>query len=198
MKTDFKQMDDRTLVDRLLCNDHEAWTYVLMTVALRIASQRKFNEMLMRTGHEPMEAVTKLCERLYLDDFALLRSFEFRGSFDGWLRTVVRSVVQQVTGLTGKESQGREVLADPQDPASPFALSEQSISSVDVHVEVMDRRYAFARFWRENQESAFILLMKKELGMPMDDIGALLNRPTNTVVQKARRAEARIRELETE
>lgn len=198
MKTDFKQLDDKALVDRLLCNDHEAWEYVLMTVALRVANRRKFKEMLQRTGHEPLEAVTELCERLYKNDFALLRKYEFRGSFDGWLGAVVRSVVQQITGLTGKESQGREVPMDPQDPMSPLALSEQGVSSVDVHIAVMDRRDAFKRFWQENQESAFILLMKNELELPLDAIGALLNRPANTISQKAKRAEARLDELEAE
>ena len=198
MKTDFKELDDRALVDRLLCNDQSAWEYVLMTVALRVANRRKFKEMLLRTGHEPMEAVTELCERLYKDDFALLRTFAFRGSFDGWIGMVVRSVVQKITGLTGKESQGREVPMDPQDPTSPIALSELAVSAVDVHVAVMDKRESFTRFWQENQESAFILLMKNELELPLDVIGALLNRPANTISQKARRAEVRLDELEAE
>ena len=43
MKTDFKQMDDRALVERLLRNDQEAWEFVLMDVALRIAA---FDEMI--------------------------------------------------------------------------------------------------------------------------------------------------------
>ena len=196
MRTDFKQMDDKDLVERLLRNDQEAWVYVLMDVALRIARQQKFSEMLYRTGHEPMEAVTELCKRLYDDDFALLRAFAFRGSFEGWLRAVVRSVVQQVTGLTGKETQGREMVTDPQDPESVFNDSTLSTSSVDLHVTIMDKREAFSRFWRENQESALIVLMKRELKMSMDDIGALLDRPANTVVQKAKRALARLQELE--
>lgn len=198
MKTDFKQMDDRSLVERLLRNDQEAWEFVLMDVALRIAAQRKLSEMLYRTGHEPMEAVTELCQRLYDDDFAILRTFAFRGSFEGWLRTVVRSAVQKVTGLTGKESQGREVPVDPQDPTSAFNDPKLSVSAVDVHIVVMDRRAAFSRFWRESPESAFVLLMKNELELPLDAIGALLGRPANTVSQKARRAEARMRELERE
>ena len=198
MKTNFRQMDDRLLVERLLRNDHEAWTYVLIDVALRIAEQRKFSEMLYRTCHEPMEVVTELCQRLYEDDFALLRTFAFKGAFEGWLRTAVRSAVQKVTGLTGKESQGREIPVDPQDPASALNDPKLSVSAVDVHVAVMDKRAAFSRFWRENPESAFIVLMKNELELPLDAIGALLDRPANTISQKAKRAMARLRELERE
>jgi len=41
-------------------------------------------------------------------------------------------------------------------------------------------------------------LMKNELGLPLDVIGALLNRPANTISQKAKRAEARLYKLEEE
>ena len=198
MKIDFRQMSDEELVGRLLKNDHEAWTYVLTTVVMRIASQRKFSEMLSRTGHEPWEAVTALCERLYKDDFALLRTFAFRGSFDGWLYKAVHSVVAKITGLTGKKDQGREVSVDFQDPNSTVGRLEQAVSSVDVHVAVLDKRETFTRFWRENQESAFIVLMKDELGLSMDTIGALLERPANTVTQMAKRAKARLAKLENE
>ena len=198
MNADFKKMDDRALVEQLLRNDQEAWAYVLMDVALHIAGQRKFSEMLYRTCHEPMEAVTELCERLYDDDFAMLRKFAFNGSFEGWLRTAVRSTVQKVTGLTGKENQGREVLVDPQDPASAFGNPKLSVSSMNQHITVMDKRAAFSRFWRENPESAFIVLMKNELGLPLDVIGVLLDRPANTISQKAKRAEARLHKLEEE
>jgi len=198
METDFKQMDDRELVARLLRNDQEAWVYVLMTVVMRMARQKKFSEMLSRTSHEPMEVVTELCERLYRNDFALLRQFGFKGSFVGWLGMAVRSVVQKITGLTGKESQGREMLVDHQDPMSAIGQAASPVSPVDLHVMVMDKRAAFARFWRENQESAFIVLMKSELHMSMDDIGALLKRPANTVTQRARRAQERLEELERE
>lgn len=195
MKTDFKQMDDKSLVERLLRNDQEAWTYVLMDVALRLANQRSFKERLYRTSHEPMEAVTELCRRLYDDDFALLRKFAFRGSFEGWLRTAVHSVVNT---LTRKEDQGREVPTDYQDPTSAAGQSEHAASPMELHMTIMDKRMAFSRFWRENPESAFIVLMKRELKMSMDDIGVLLDRPANTVVQKAKRALARLEELEQE
>ena len=198
MKTDFRHMSDKELVDRLLKNDHEAWEYVLTTVVMRIASQRKFSEMLSRTGHEPWEAVNELCERLYKNDFALLRTFAFMGSFDGWLYKAVHSVVTKITGLTGKKDQGREVSVDFQDPNSAVGQLEPSVSSVDVHVAVLDKRETFARFWHENQESAFIVLMKDELGMSMDAICALLNRPANTVTQMAKRAKARLAKLENE
>ena len=193
MKTDFKKKGDRALVERLLQNDQEAWEYVLMDVALRLANQRSFRERLYKASLEPMEAVTELCKRLYDRDFALLRKFAFRGSFEGWLRTAVHSVVN---ALTRKEDQGREIPTDYQEPTSAVEQSEHAVSTMDLHMTIMDKRLAFSRFWRENQESAFIVLMKGELKMSMDDIGALLGRPANTVVQKAKRALARLQKLE--
>ena len=195
MKTDFKKIDDKTLVERLLQNDHEAWVYVMMDVALRLANQKSFRERLYRASHEPMEAVTELCKRLYDKDFAMLRQFAFRGSFEGWLRTAVHSVVN---ALTRKEEKGREDPTDYQDPTSAAEQSEHAVSPMDLHMTIMDKRSAFSRFWRENQESAFIVLMKNELGLPLDVIGALLNRPANTISQKAKRAEARLYKLEEE
>lgn len=198
MRTDYKQMDDKALVERLLRNDQEAWEYVLMDVALRIARQQKFSEMLHRTSHEPMEAVTELCQRLYKDDFALLRTFAFKGSFEGWLRMVVWSVVQKVTGLTGKDNQGREIPGDPQDPTSAFNDPKLSTFPMNLHMTIMDKRAAFSRFWHEKPEGAFILLLKNELELPLDIIGVLLDRPANTISQMARRAEARMSQLEQE
>ena len=198
MNTDIDEINDHELVSRLLRNDHEAWEYVLLTVAMRIVRHRKFSEMLSRTSHPTDEVIGELCVRLYKNDFALLRKFRFECPFNIWLGIVLRSVVQKVTGLTGKESQGREILADHQDPNSVFNQAGQAASFVDVHGVVMDKREAFVRFWRENQESAFILLMKNELHLPMERIGALLDRPANTVVQKAKRAQARLDKLENE
>jgi DNA-directed RNA polymerase specialized sigma24 family protein len=122
-----------------------------------------------------------------------LRTFEFRGSFDGWLRTVVLSAVQRILRKNNRES-----LDDPNDPTSPVGSAEQSISTVDIHLRIMDKRAAFARFWNEDSESAFIVLMRNELGLSADDVGELLGRLPNTIVQKARRAQARLRELEAE
>ena len=198
MKTDFAKMSDRELVARLLRNDHGAWDYVLLTVVMRIVEHRKFSEMLSRTSHPQMEAVTTLCERLYENDFARLRNFRFDCPLDLWLEIEVRRVVQKVTGLTGRKNQGREIPVDHQDANSVFGQVEHPISSVDVHAVVMDKREAFVRFWRKDQENAFILLMKNELRMPMESIGVLLNRPANTIVQKAKRAQARLDKLEQE
>ena len=39
----FSQIDDETLVALLLKDDDGAWDHVLLTVAMRIARQRKFD-----------------------------------------------------------------------------------------------------------------------------------------------------------
>jgi DNA-directed RNA polymerase specialized sigma24 family protein len=188
-----KEMNDRELVERLLKNDQKAWEYVLLTIVMRIARQRKYSEMVARARYEPEDVVGEVYADLAGEDFAKLRTFEFRGSFDGWLRTVVLSAVQRILRKNNRES-----LDDPNDPTSPVGSAEQSISTVDIHLRIMDKRAAFARFWNEDSESAFIVLMRNELGLSADDVGELLGRLPNTIVQKARRAQARLRELEAE
>lgn len=201
--TDFKDMEDRELVTRLLENDQQAWEYVLLTVVMRIVNQRKNSEMIFRRSYDPMDVIGDLYEYLAENDFARLRAFEFRGSFDGWLRTAVRSAVQRVTGITGSGGDklskiDREILVNPLDPATVITFAEQPVSSTSLHLMIMDKRMAFSKFWKENPESAFIIFMRNELEMSADDVGLLLDRPANTIVQKAKRAAARLLELEKE
>ena len=197
LKTDYKQMDDKELVGLLLKNDHSAWEYVLLTVAMRVTQQRKYREMLGRTGHEPVEAITQLCKELYDNDFARLRAFEYKGSFDGWLRwEVIRAIEIVIYGKRRKP--GLEVPTDPQDPAAPIDRAASSGFSQEASALIADKRAARAKLWQEDPESAYALLMADECGWDYNCIGTFLKRPPNTVAQKISRARKRLRELEQE
>lgn len=193
MKSDFGSLDDHALVALLLENNHAAWEHVLLGVALRIASGRKFREMLAQTGHDPMEAVTELCKNLYADNFARLRSFEFRGSFDAWLFWEVRSAVDTVAGLVLRE---REILTDPSDPTGAIASTEQPTAPENVRDRFRDARALFVRLWTESPEKAYALFMRSELGMPTKEIAVLLGHKPNSVDQMVKRARDRMKELE--
>lgn len=188
-------MDDRELVALLLANDHAAWEHVLLGAALRIASGRKFKEMLARTGHDPMEAVTELCKNLYEADFARLRAFAFRGSFDAWLFWEVRTAVDAVAGLAGLE---REIPTDPADPAGAIAPAVQPSAPDAVRDRFRDVRTLFARLWKESPAKAYALFLRGELGMPTKEISVLLGQKPNAVDQMVKRARDRMAELERE
>ena len=223
--TDFRQMDDKTLVGLLLEDDDRAWNHVLLTVAMRIVQQRKFSEMLGRTGHEPYEAISQLILELKGKDngFARLRAFGFRGSFDGWLYWEVKRAVEIVVYGTKRKGDGRMVLVDPQSPASPgehvaspdSSPGERGPASVRKGIEAGDwrdwqesayavkdgitvKKEARARLWRDDPESAYALLMADECQLDYKHIGTLLGRPHNTVAQKISRARKRLKELERE
>lgn len=193
MKRDYSLLDDHELVDLLLANDHGAWEHVLLGAALRLASARKFREMLARTDHEPMEAVAELCRNLYADDFAKLRSFEFRGSFDAWLYWEVRYAVGNVAQLS---LQGREIPVDPADPAGPIAPAPQPVVEESVRDRMRDARALFVRLWEESPQKAYALFMRGELGMPTKEIALLLGQKPNSVDQWVKRARDRLAELE--
>lgn len=195
MKRDLSSLDDHALVDLLLANDHGAWEHVLLGAALRIASGRKFKEMLAQTGHDPMEAITELCKNLYADGFARLRAFEFRGSFDAWLFWEVRTAVDAVAGLGDRE---REIPTDPADPAGAIAPAMQPTAAEGVRDRFRDARTLFVRLWSESPAKAYALFMRGELGMPTKEIAVLLGQKPNSVDQMVKRARARMEELERE
>ena len=222
-KVDYKQMDDKTLVGLLLEDDNPAWEYILLTVAMRIVQQRKFNEMLRRTSHEPYEAISQLIVELKTNDFVRLKAFEFKGSFDGWLYWEVKRAVEIVVYGTKRKEDNRIVFVDPQSPTAPseYAASsdssqgESTPASVRKGIEAQSWRewqenvYAIkdninakqearAQLWRDDPESAYALLMADECHLDYKHIGTLLGHPHNTIAQKISRARKRLKELEQE
>ena len=196
-ENDYRQIDDRSLVELLLRDDDKAWEHVLLSVAMRITQQRKFSEMLKRTSHEPYEAISQLCVELKGNDFARLRSFVGNGSFDGWLYWEVKRAVEIVIYGTRRKPDRIDV-ADPQDPAAPIERAESRGLSPATYALVADKRAARAKLWQEDPESAYALLMADECGWNYNCIGTFLKRPPNTVAQKISRARKRLRELEQE
>ncbi|MBQ9430434.1 MAG: hypothetical protein IJU44_02675 [Kiritimatiellae bacterium] len=188
----FKPGDDRNLVELLLANDHSAWEFVILTVAMRLTRERKYTGMISRTSYEPYDVVNTLYQQLSKDNFARLRNFAFKGSFDGWLRTEFLRAVEIVTGITGAKDRmqkaDREIPTDPTDPFSAIGKSESHAIDIEIADKKMDERENFVEFWRQDPESAYALLMKDELKLPSKVIGMFLGRPFNTVDQKVKRA----------
>ena len=222
---DYKQMSDKLLVELLLKDDNKAWEYVLLTVAMRIVQQRKFNEMLRRTSHESYEAISQLIIELKGKDnnFERLKAFEFNGSFDGWLYWEVKRAVEIVIYGTKRKEDNRMVFVDPQSPTAPSEYISSSDSSSGgatpesarkgieaqswkdwqesafaVKDDIRAKKEARAQLWREDPESAYALLMADESQLDYKHIGTLLSRPHNTIAQKISRARKRLEELEQE
>lgn len=192
-ETDYRGMGEKALVDRLLKSDGNAWEYVLLSVLNRIDRQRKFREMLKRTGHEPCEVVSQLYIGLVDNDYAGLRKFKGSGSFDGWLFWRARDAVKTVMGR-------KRWLAfvDPQDPAEPVERAESAGFSQDFRDLVADKRKARARLWKEDPEAAYSVVLAEECKLDYKSIGTLLKRPSNTIAQKISRARKRLIELENQ
>ena len=220
---DYKQIDDKTLVGLLLKDDDQAWEYILLTVAMRIVQQRKFSEMLRRKSHEPYEAISQLIIELKGKDnnFERLKTFEFKGSFDGWLYWEVKRAVEIVVYGTKRKEDNRMVFVDPQSPTAPseyIASSDSSSgeaaptsarngieaqnwkdwqeSAFAIKDSIRAKKESRAQLWREDPESAYALLMADECQLDYKHIATLLNRPHNTIAQKISRARKRLKELE--
>lgn len=194
----YSQIDDGTLVGLLLKDDDGAWNYVLLTVAMRIARQRKFAEILSRSSHEHYEVIGQLCMELKGNDYARLKSFKGVGSFDGWLYWEVKRAVEIVVYGTRRKRDSRTIVVDLLGSVSPIDRAEASGVSQEVCALVADKRAARARLWKEDPESAYALLMADECGWDYTCIGMFLRRPPNTVAQRISRARKRLKELEQE
>ena len=196
---DFERGDDRNLVELLLANDAPAWEYVLLTVVMRLTRERRYGEMISRTGHQPFDVVNELYWQLCKDNFARLRNFAFKGCFDGWLRGEFLRAVEIVTGITGAKDRiqkaDREIPMDPTDPLSAIGKCSSRAIDIEMADRKMDERENFVELWRQDPESAYALLMKDELQLPSKVIGMILGRPFNTVDQKVKRARDRLKEM---
>lgn len=223
LETDYKQMDDKALVELLLKDDDGAWNYVLLTVAMRIVRQKKFSEMLKRKNHEPWEVLGQLNADLrgLQNDFSGLRSFKGDGKFDGWLFWQVKRSFEFVLYGSRRKEDHRIVFVDPQSPTAPSeyvassdsSQGESTPASVRKGIEAQSWRewqenvYAIkdninakqearAQLWRDDPESAYALLMADECHLDYKHIGTLLGHPHNTIAQKISRARKRLKELE--
>jgi len=180
--------DDRRLVASLIANDQGAWERMLSDVARPLVATRKYREMTARFGLTAEDILAQLCEELYRDDFARLRSFRYDGSFEAWLYWEVRNAFRNlIRGVASRE--------DAVDPTEEFAFGEALVAEPDPAVDALrETRELYVRLWRENPVGAYALLLKGELGVESELMAAFLGKAPNTVDKIVSRAREKMRE----
>lgn len=189
-------ISDRDLVARLVANDSDAWSAVVIEMLLPLAKTRKFTEILARVN-QPVESIVGV---VYLDlqknDFLKLRNFRFDGPFRAWLYFQVKNAVKIVT----RESR------------SPFAmsLSDETLDRAlddwcthDQPAGLQDEmnmgESCFSLLWKNNPKSAMVLLLKNRLAMSSDEVCSLLGLSSaNNVDQINRRAKQQMLQFRKE
>ena len=181
--------DDHRLVAALIANDQIVWERMLATVARPLVETRKYREMTARFGLAVEDVLAQLCEELYRDDFARLRSFRYDGSFSAWLYWEVRNAFRN---LIRSAVMSRE---DAVDPTEEFAFGDALVSTPDPAVDALrETRELFVRLWRENPVGAYALLLKGELGAESELVAGFLGKTPNTVDKIVSRAREKMRE----
>lgn len=181
--------DDRLLIDALIANDHATWERMLSSVARPLVETRKYREMTARFGLTVEDVLAQLCEELYRNDFARLRSFRYDGSFSAWLFWEVKNAFRN---LIRRSVAARE---DAVDPTEEFAFGDALVTTPDPAVDTLhETRTMFVRLWRENPVGAYALLLKGELGVESELLAVFLGKTPNTVDKIVSRAREKMRE----
>ncbi len=175
-------MDERTLIERCISGDEEAWRDFLATYDLSIrASARLVLGSIGRPADdaEVEEIRSGVLEMLLADGSRVLRSFRRQCSLETWLRVLVRTVC--IRSVRRKKVDPREIPAPPA-PEAPIEriLSEERTRVVREALDALPERerkvlsmfFIDGRSYREMAES---------LGLPMGTVATVLARTRETL-----------------
>jgi RNA polymerase sigma-70 factor (ECF subfamily) len=175
-------VDERTLIDRCLAGDEDAWRSLLGTYDPVI---RTLARLVLRSLRRPAddaeieEVRSGVLEMLLADGSRVLRSFRWQCSFESWLRVLVRTV--SIRAVRRKKIDPREV-SGPAAPAAPLdrLLSEERSRVVREALSQMPPREqkVLTLFFIEGQSYQEI---SSATGLPMGTIATVLARSRDTL-----------------
>lgn len=178
-------MDERTLIERCLAGDEEAWRDLLRAYDAPI---RGLARVVLRSLRRPAddaeveEIRSGVLEMLLADGSRVLRSFRWQCSFETWLRVLVRTVC--VRSVRRKKLDPKEI-PPPAAPEAPLdrLLSEERARAV---------RDALARL--PSREQTVLRLFFIE-GRPYQEIASATGLPMGTIATVLARSRETLREM---
>lgn len=197
--------DDRQLISRLIENDNSAWRYVKEEVIdpLVQANVKGVRDLLLEHSI-PLESVSgKVYEGLRAREWEAIKNFRFECKFKSFLYWRVYDAVQRLVRETSVSPDpnpipiGTEVSGDGEGegPAVDPVAPDETIRGILIKEAVAIANRALAKLWECNPAYALVLLMRNDLRLASQEVGALLNRLPNTVDQINIRAQKKLRAI---
>ena len=191
-RNEFIGMSDRDLVARLLENDQDAWSYLLLDVIAPITRIRKYTEILAKNSIPAEAVLSRVWMILSANDFRRLRNFRFAAS----LKTYMAFIVREAHRAEVREKIGKIplVLSEVDSYASLIAGRDSS-NDYELRDEIADKNALYRQLWDANSQQAFVFLLRFSLGLSSAEVGSLLDLSVSNVDQLKKRAKDKLTSL---
>jgi RNA polymerase sigma factor (sigma-70 family) len=178
-------VDERTLIERCISGDGEAWRELLETYdpALRTLSRVVLRSLNRPADESEVEEIRSgVLEMLLADDSRVLRSFRWQCSLETWLRVLVRTVA--VRSVRRKKIDPKDVPTPaPALPPIERMLSQERARAVREALEALPDR------------ERRVLTMFFIDGRPYQEIAETLKLPMGTIATVLARTREKLKEL---
>jgi len=198
------QTDLNVFLEKLLCDDEEAWLLLKSKTEEFLQKSSKFNEILTKNSYSRDDFINALIVHLKEDDKRRLRQCRDPNAFWGWLNRVEQTVLYKLTKDSLAFLDGNREQDEEQDDDGNPALLEKSKENFERDVRRADSferlqitRTIFAKLWKEDPQSCFVMFARFELELSSRDVGAFLGISANHVDVMVNRARGKLRSEES-